>query len=153
MLVTAGRSGVRSSRAAFSGGLSDRIVRSWVMSDLNEMVERYLATWNETDDTARRTAIRELWSEDGVYVDPLASVAGHDGIDRLLAGVQGQFAGLTFVRGSEVDTHHNIARFQWHLVSAPGEEPIAIGFDVAVVGDDGRLTGVYGFIDMMPAGA
>lgn len=122
------------------------------MSDLNDVVERYLATWNETDGTARRAAITELWTEDGVYVDPLASVAGHDGIDQLLAGVQGQFAGLTFVLGSEIDTHHNIARFRWHLVPAPGAEPIAIGFDVAVVADDGRLTGVYGFIDRMPAG-
>lgn len=121
------------------------------MSDLNDTVQRYLATWNETDPAARRAAISDLWSEDGVYIDPLASVAGHDGIDQLLRGAQEQFAGLTFVLGSEVDVHHNIARFRWHLVPAAEAEPIAIGFDVAVVGDDGRLAGVYGFIDKVPA--
>lgn len=32
-----------------------------------------------------------------------------------------------------------------------GAEPIAIGFDVIVVGDDGKIHGVYGFIDKIPA--
>lgn len=121
------------------------------MTDLNGVVDRYLATWNETDAVARRAAVAELWDEDGAYVDPLASVTGHDGIDAVLAGAQARFTGLTFVRGSEIDVHHNIARFHWHLVPAEGAEPIAIGFDVAVVSDSGRLTGVYGFLDKVPA--
>ncbi|CAM5431112.1 Nuclear transport factor 2 family protein OS=Streptomyces alboniger OX=132473 GN=CP975_22990 PE=4 SV=1 [Streptomyces alboniger] len=36
-------------------------------------------------------------------------------------------------------------------MTEPGSEPIAIGFDVAVTADDGRIKGVYGFLDKVPA--
>lgn len=123
------------------------------MSDLNAIVDAYLDVWNETDASARRTKIDSVWSKNGVYTDPMASVSGTDGFEQVVAGAQAQFGGLRFVRGKTYDEHHNIARFTWELVPAEGAEAIAIGFDVAVVGEDGKIQGVYGFIDKMPAGA
>lgn len=123
------------------------------MSDLNVIIDKYLAVWNETDASARRQKIDEVWADDGVYVDPLASVSGPDAFDRVVGEAQGQFKGLKFVRGDTFDAHHNIARFTWNLVITEDAEPIAIGFDVAVIGEGGRILGVYGFIDKMPAGA
>ncbi|MCZ4549847.1 nuclear transport factor 2 family protein [Gordonia rubripertincta] len=114
------------------------------------LIDQYLAAWNETDPQARREAIGALWAADGVYTDPLASVSGVDGIDRVIAGAQEQFAGLWFVRGTVLDAHHNIARFTWELVTEAGAEPLVVGFDVAVVNDDEKITAVYGFIDKMP---
>jgi hypothetical protein len=121
------------------------------VSDLNAIVDAYLAVWNETDATARRQKIDSLWAENGVYVDPLASVSGRAGFDELVAGVQAQFGGLRFVRGRAYDEHHNIARFTWDLVPADGAEAVVIGFDVVVLDDAGQIQGVYGFIDKMPA--
>jgi hypothetical protein len=46
------------------------------VSDLNELVSRYIAAWNEPDAGARRQAVAELWTEDGTYTDPLVAVAG-----------------------------------------------------------------------------
>jgi hypothetical protein len=122
------------------------------MGDLNAIVDRYIAVWNETDAGARRKAIDDLWAERATYVDPLASVSGRDGFDQVVAGAQEQFAGLKFARGTVFDEHHNVVRFTWHLVSDPTAEPIAIGFDVAAVDDTGKIGSVYGFIDKMPAG-
>jgi len=121
------------------------------LSDLNAIVDDYLSVWNETDASARRAKIEKLMAADAVYVDPLASVSGRDGFDQLVQGAQDQFKGLTFVRGTTFDTHHNVARFTWDLVPAVGAEAIVVGFDVAVVGDDGLITSVSGFIDKMPA--
>ncbi|MFG3051396.1 nuclear transport factor 2 family protein [Kitasatospora sp. NPDC048239] len=117
-------------------------------SDLQQLAERYLATWNETDPTARRKLIDELWSEDGGYTDPLAAVTGRDGIDAVIAAAQGQFTGLEFTLGP-VDAHHDIARFTWNLGPA-GAEPLVVGFDVLVAGPDGRIASVYGFLDRVP---
>lgn len=114
------------------------------------LVDQYLAAWNETDPHARRELITALWATDGVYTDPLASVTGIDGIDQVIAGAQAQFAGLQFVRGDVLDTHHNIARFTWELVAEVGGEPLVVGFDVAAVDGDEKITAVYGFIDKMP---
>lgn len=118
--------------------------------EIDDLVARYLQTWNETDPGARRKAIDELWAEDGVYTDPVAVAVGRDAIDAMIAAVQGQFPGLVFTLAGRVDAHHNLARFTWHL-GPQGEEALVVGFDVAVLGDDGRIAQVHGFLDKVPA--
>ncbi|MEU9578492.1 MULTISPECIES: nuclear transport factor 2 family protein [Streptomyces] len=120
------------------------------MSDLTQTVTQYLALWNETDAEKRAAGIAELFAPGAPYIDPLAAVEGHDGVGAVIAGAQEQFKGLSFELHGAVDTHHNIARFQWGLVTEAGAEPVAIGFDVLVTGDDGRINGVYGFLDKVP---
>ncbi|MFB4317777.1 nuclear transport factor 2 family protein [Actinomadura sp. 21ATH] len=121
------------------------------MSDMNDLVERYLAAWNETGAAARQAVLAEVFAEDAVYTDPLVSVQGRDGLDATIAAVQAQFGGLVFSLGGPVDAHHDIARFTWHL-GPEGGEPVVVGFDVAVVGDDGRIRQVLGFLDKVPTG-
>jgi hypothetical protein len=116
----------------------------------DDLAQRYIAVWNETDPAARRRAIDDLWAPDGRYVDPLAAAEGRDAIDATIAAVQGQFAGLTFRLAGPVDGHHNQARFTWELGPAEGPAPIA-GFDVATTDADGRLTQVLGFLDRVPS--
>jgi SnoaL-like protein len=114
------------------------------MTDANELVARYLASWNETDPSRRRAAITEVWTEDGSYVDPLASVAGLDAIDATIAAAQGMFPGHTFRLAGPVDAHHNIARFTWELTPGDAPEATVVGFDVAVISEDGRFRAVHG---------
>ncbi|GAA2996100.1 nuclear transport factor 2 family protein [Actinokineospora diospyrosa] len=121
------------------------------MSDLNAIVDAYLAVWNRTDATARREMIEALWAEDGAYVDPLVSVTGWAGIDQVVASAQAQFTGMRFVLGDVFDEHHNVVRFTWELVPTAGAEAIVVGFDVAVVNADGRIQSVYGFLDKVPS--
>jgi ketosteroid isomerase-like protein len=116
----------------------------------NTLVERYVAAWNETDAEARAKAVADLWTEDATYTDPLADVAGHDGIAAVIAGAQGMFPGLVFTPGEVYDAHHHIARFTWHLGPADGE-PVAVGFDVVELAEDGRIRRVLGFLDRVPA--
>jgi len=112
-----------------------------------ELINRYLAAWNETDAAARRKLIDETWTEDGVYTDPLGVAVGREAIDATIAAVQGQFPGFVFTLGA-VDAHHDIARFTWNLGPAEADA-LVIGFDVAVIRDD-RIASVYGFLDKVP---
>jgi hypothetical protein len=114
--------------------------------NVSELVTRYLQTWNETDPAARRKAIDELWAPDGSYTDPMAVATGRDEIDATIGAVQGQFSGLAFALAGPVDAHHNIARFTWSL----GDD-LAIGFDVLVLDEEGRISRVHGFLDKVPA--
>jgi hypothetical protein len=116
-----------------------------------KVADRYIAVWNEPDVDARRHAVAELWAEDGTYTDPLVSVEGHQAIEEVIAGAREQFPGHVFRLIGGVDAHHHIARFGWELVPEGGGESVVIGFDVAVVADDGRLRSVYGFLDKVPA--
>ncbi|SOD81854.1 nuclear transport factor 2 family protein [Streptomyces sp. Ag109_G2-15] len=121
------------------------------MSDLTTTVSRYLDIWNEADADKRAAAIAELFTADAPYIDPLAAVEGHAGFAAVVAGARDQFKGLSFELHGAVDAHHDQARFQWGLVTEPGAEPIAIGFDVIVTDAEGKIKAVYGFLDKVPA--
>ncbi|HEX4214487.1 MAG TPA: nuclear transport factor 2 family protein [Candidatus Dormibacteraeota bacterium] len=120
------------------------------MDDFPQIVDRYIAMWNEVDGGARRRLIEELWSATGRYVDPLTSVEGRAAINDTVEAAQKQFSGITFRLAGPVDAHHQQARFGWEL-GTPGEEPIVVGFDVAECDQQGRLAVVLGFLDKVPA--
>jgi hypothetical protein len=119
------------------------------MSDVQHLVERYLAIWNERDAAARRTAVEDVFSEDATYTDPLVVAEGREAIDATVGAVQQQFPDFVFRPAGDVDAHHNIARFTWEL-GPEGGEAIVVGFDVAVLSDDGRIAKVHGFLDKVP---
>lgn len=120
------------------------------MGDFDELVRRYVATWNERDPGRRRAAIDDIWAEDASYVDPMVVAEGRDAIDATIGAVQAQFPSLSVRLAGAIDAHHNLARFTWEL-GADRAEAIVVGFDVAVLSDDGRLRNVYGFLDKVPS--
>ena len=120
-------------------------------STFDELAERYIDLWNETDPASRRRGVDELWSEDSRYVDPMVDAEGREAIDQTIGAVQDQFPGFVFRLAGPVDAHHNQGRFTWELGPAGDEAPIA-GFDVAVTDAEGRLQTVLGFLDKVPAG-
>jgi hypothetical protein len=117
---------------------------------MTELVERYLDCWNETDPDARAARVRELFTEDATYVDPLVEARGHEQLAATIAAVQQQFPHFRFTGVGTPDAHHQQVRFQWALGPA-GAEPPVVGFDVVVTAGDGRIATVLGFLDRVPA--
>ncbi|MFE0101565.1 nuclear transport factor 2 family protein [Streptomyces sp. NPDC059009] len=114
-------------------------------------VARYFEAWNTQGADDRAKAVAAAWTEDGTYTDPLADVAGHEGIAAVIAGAGEQFPGFEFRQTGTVDGHHDTARFTWELVSvADGSAPVA-GSDVITLAEDGRIRTVLGFLDRLPA--
>lgn len=119
------------------------------MSTITDLVDRYLASWNETDARRRRELIAGVWTENASYVDPLMQGDGRDAIEAMIAAVQTKFPAHRFSRLGEVDAHNDRIRFAWEL-TPEGGEPIAAGTDFAVLAN-GRLQSVTGFLDRVPA--
>ena len=117
---------------------------------MQEIVERYIAAWNEKDAQRRRELVDALWTENGSYTDPLADANGRAEIDGLIGAVQQQFPGFVFTLAGPVDAHHRQARFTWGL-GPEGGEALVVGSDVAVTGEDGQIVAVFGFLDQVPA--
>ncbi|WP_372350506.1 nuclear transport factor 2 family protein [Streptomyces sp. KL116D] len=116
-------------------------------------VARYFEAWNARTPEERAKAVAAAWTEEGTYTDPLAEVAGHEGIAAVIGAAHEQFPGFAFRQLGAVDGHHRLARFGWELVSeADGSAPVA-GFDVVELDEDGRISAVHGFLDRVPAGA
>lgn len=122
------------------------------MTAYDELAQRYIDTWNETDPDARRAAVDQLYAEDARYIDPLAAAEGREAIAAMIGAVQEQFGGFVFRLAGPVDGHHNQARFGWELGPAGAEAPI-VGFDVTEFDDSGRIQTVLGFLDKVPAAA
>jgi hypothetical protein len=119
--------------------------------DLANLVDRYLAVWNEPDPAKRSAAIATLWTVDGSLTDPLSAAKGWSQIEAVIAGGREQLPGYVLRLTGPVDTHHNVARFGWAAYPEGGGEPPVVGFDVATATDDGKLADVYGFFDKLPA--
>jgi hypothetical protein len=114
-----------------------------------QLVDRYVAAWNATDQETRRDLVAGAFCEDGRYLDPVMKSEGHEGIDAMLAGVQQRFPGFVLRRTGPVDAHNGQLRFTWELGPEAGEAPVA-GVDIGVVSADGRLAAVTGFLDRVP---
>jgi len=116
-------------------------------NDLNNLIERYIEAWNETDGERRRELVAAVWSDDGSYLDPLMSGAGHDSIATMIGLAQQQFPEHRFELSFGPDAHNDAVRFAWRLYGPDGDAPVAAGVDFGVVTDDGRLRSVTGFLE------
>jgi hypothetical protein len=110
------------------------------------LTDRYLDCWNETEATARRKLIEDVFAPDAAYIDPMAEAHGLDAIDATIAAVQAQFPDLVFSPIGLVDAHHNLVRFTWVLVSTETGEAQRVGSELFVLADDGRIKHDYQFL-------
>ncbi|HEY4828772.1 MAG TPA: nuclear transport factor 2 family protein [Solirubrobacteraceae bacterium] len=124
------------------------------MSDINAVIEKFVASWNEPDAAARRGVIDDVWSTDGVYRNARTEYPGREGIAQAVTEAYNAFGANGFVfRLASVDTNHDAVRYRWEMVPAAGGEPNSIGTHVAMVGGDGRIVTDHQFIDKPPSGS
>ena len=119
-------------------------------TDLTEIVDCYLAAWNEEDPDLRAAMVARVWAEDGRLIDPPLTGEGHEGISDMAAAMQQHYAGHRFRRVSAVDAHHDQLRFAWELVGPDGKVALS-GLDVGELAEDGRLRRVTGFFGELEA--
>jgi hypothetical protein len=116
------------------------------MNTLTDLIDRYIATWNETDSGRRRDLIAATWTDGASYLDPQLQGEGRDGIDAMIVSVQERFPGYRFRRTGDVESHHDRVRCTWELTPEQGE-PVVSGTDFGVVTLDNRLQAITGFFD------
>ena len=120
------------------------------MHNVTELIDLYIATWNETDAKRRRDLTAKTWTEDGSYIDAHRSGTGHENISAMIQGVQEQLPGYRLRLASAVDAHYDRVRFQWEA-GGTAEAPLNfVGTDFGVIANDGRLRSITGFLDEAP---
>jgi hypothetical protein len=119
----------------------------------NELADRFVALWNETDPERRRRGVEELYAPDADYVfyrrDP---IRGHEAILAQMAYTHEIYGpmGYAFRSANNAIGHHNVARLNWVMVTAATGEMEMAGQDVVVLGEDGRIQADYQFHDRLP---
>ena len=117
-------------------------------ANIEELIDRYFDSLNETDATRRRELTRQVWAEKGKFGTPYGEVEGHEAIVALVAGVQQQFPGAKVRRTSKIDGFGNYLRWSFTL-SQPDGKPLLGGVDFGMI-VDGKLQLVMGFFDFAP---
>lgn len=133
--------------------------RLGAMTNINELADRYLAQWNESDPALRHKLIHKLWAEDGaqILVDPpedlrnaasnlnfpipVLEVRGHHALERRVDRAYEMFiaTGHRFVqRGEAKPLLKNVIAFTWSMVTDDGTV-VGGGMDVLALNEDGRI--------------
>jgi hypothetical protein len=120
------------------------------MHNVTELIDRYIATWNETDPKRRRDLIAKTWTDDGSYVDAHRTGTGHENISTMIQGVQEQLPGYRLRLASVVDAHNDRVRFQREPGGTPEAPLHFVGTDFGFIASDGRLKSITGFLDEAP---
>lgn len=119
------------------------------VTDRQEQIDAYVATWNEPDMDKRHVLIEKAWVEDGRYVAPSAEATGYREISDNVVRIQEKYPNRIFFRTSDIFTHNNRARFTWAMLDPMGSATIA-GVDYALFGEDGRLRRITCIYDRKP---
>ena len=117
-------------------------------TDVDTLISRYAAVWNEPDRTVRRKEITELWAEDGTEYTETGEYRGHDAVEARVASAYEQFVAggeFVFVPAGDVVTHHNAVTFATHMIPAAGGLPVWSGVMVLLLDPDGRIQRDYQF--------
>jgi nuclear transport factor 2 (NTF2) superfamily protein len=122
------------------------------MTNIEQTIEKYVASWNERDPAARHRVVAEIWEPDGVYRNASTEFEGHGRIDEAVTAAYDAFTanGYTF-KVASIDQNHDAVRYRWEMVPAAGGAPDSIGTHVAMIGPDGRFLSDHQFIDKAPS--
>src|SRR5690349_5549264 len=116
---------------------------------MSEIIEAYMAAWNEPDEAKRDVLLHACWAYDGVYADPGVYLVGAKALSARIALKQRERFGARLVFLSAVDSHHGRFRFHWRLVNADGSlGPESVDF--GALAPDGRIALMVGFFGPPP---
>jgi hypothetical protein len=131
------------------------------------LVERYVAMWNEEDPEARRAAVCELWAADGAqilqppqelldeaarigFVNPVLEARGHHELETRVTRAHDEFVAPGEFRFRPRDGAMRVGdviKFGWEMVPAGGGESAAAGLEFLILDAQGRIRFDYQFIE------
>jgi hypothetical protein len=120
------------------------------MSHADDLAQRYIDIWNETDSAARRAQIAGLWVEDGTHYVRTRKVHGHADLEiRVATSHQTNVTerNFRFELAGGVEPLRDMVKFNWRMVPGGGGAVAATGLIVLLVAEDGRIRTDYQFVD------
>lgn len=99
----------------------------------------YFDAWNEPEPVRRRELLGRSVTEEVAVVHPtFGRTVGIDPLDGHITRYQAAMPETRIVLTSEIDRHHDFARYAWAVVDANGD-PTMDGIDIVEFADDSRL--------------
>lgn len=114
-----------------------------MITSVEEMINHYVAAWNEKGLEKFKAAFAPCWAGDATYTDPnFALVKGLNGLAELAASSLENSPVRTFSVLTAPDYHHHVGRYNWKVV-LPTETKE--GFDYFEFNDNYQITRLVSF--------
>jgi len=115
--------------------------------NLDAVIENYVAVWNESDLAKRRERIQSVWAEDGVTCYRLLDAHGYDAIEGRVVGSSEKWLrdGKHIFKPASRTCHHDIIRFDFVMVTVPGDKVEARGLSFLILDANDRIRFDYQF--------
>lgn len=137
------------------------------MDSSTELVERYVAMWNEPDPESRRAMVRELWAADGAhilhpplemleqagrlgFINPVLEARGHHELEVRVSRAYEEFVApgeFRFRQRGDAIQLGEVVKFGWEMVPAGGGDPAGVGLEFVILDPHGRIRADYQFIE------
>ena len=101
----------------------------------NLMEANLLGVFNERDAQLRALTIESTYAADVRWTDDEGTSVGREALEAKAIALQSQMQGLVFTKASPVYQTRRLGYLAWKL-GPEGGDPVASGFDVAVVRND-----------------
>jgi SnoaL-like domain len=101
----------------------------------NLMEANLLGVFNERDAQRRAATIESTYAPDVRWTDDEGIAVGREALETKATALQSRMQGLVFTKASPVYQTRGLGYLAWKL-GPEGGEPVASGFDVAVVRND-----------------
>ncbi|MEI9421004.1 hypothetical protein O7A70_07480 [Mesorhizobium sp. Cs1299R1N1] len=118
------------------------------MDKVQQLADRYVAVWNETDDERRRQAIADLWAPEGEHYVGTQEVRGYAALEKRIVDSHTKWVrngGYRFRAAKDIRALHDVVTFHWEMVPRNGENIAAIGLEFLVVDKENRILTDYQF--------
>jgi hypothetical protein len=117
------------------------------MVNLTDVINSYVAVWNESNANERRRRIRSAWAPDGTTCHRLLDAHGYEAIEGRVTGSWDKWLseGKHIFRPRHMAFHHDVVKFDFVMVTMPGGEVEAAGLSFLILNPDGRIAHDYQF--------
>ena len=108
-------------------------------------VHRYHDIWAEPDGAVRLATLADIWSEDGLYVDPdlPQGVRGREALSDMIGTALLDLPGLSIVALTDLAVLGDRAWYRWQETKDAG--PTIDGVDFIEFAPDGKIARLTGF--------
>lgn len=116
------------------------------MIDAQELANRYVAVWMETDPARRKEQIAALWIPDGEHFVDTREACGYESLEARIAGSHEKnvrVGGHWFRATTNARALRDVVTFGWEMLR--GDTIVGSGFEILLITPEGRIRTDYQF--------
>jgi hypothetical protein len=112
-----------------------------------DLIDRYVAVWNEPDRETRRRRIETVWAPGGATCHRLLDARGYEAIEARVAGSWERWLreGKYIFRAVRTASHHRAVKFEFAMVATAGGKIEAQGLCYLLLNENDRIARDYQF--------